>query len=232
MSASLESIWMPVGKKPSTLWQGECMSFNECFLALYDYFKEHECYAFSTMGYNYTDAMSVNFGHLKVLRIGRWLAYYGLLQYDEARVYNEKEKKKQLVHSFKATKKGYGVYQNGTIITIAREEPLQVDVGVGLAYAKFSEVEKWINQQYEANKVAQWRQAKWTSDFHRLYFSLCLTKKREEVISILRKWLGDQLASIPRRRRVAVAKEMAKVDALMETQSKLGERLTDWCNKQ
>lgn len=193
MSANAELVWLPVGKPPKPLWQGEANDLNSFFLTLYKYFEQHEQYSYVYGKYDWQDPIQREFGNLKLSRSVKWLTYYGLLQHVEAKVYSEQDQKKQTIHFLKPTPRGLQTVQHSQLFDIGGKM-----IGLGEAYGCFNDVHKWLIQQFEANKVAMWRQEKWLPEFNRLYYEN-LDKTKDEFMNILKKWLGEHLATCPKR---------------------------------
>lgn len=193
MSASAELIWLPVGKPPKELYQGEANSFNDFFLTLYKHFEQHEQYSYVYGKYDWQDPIQRDFGLVKLSRAMKWLMYYGLLQHDEVKVFSEQEAKKQTVHYLKPTPRGFQIVQQGQLFDVGGKM-----IGLGQAYPVFSEVRKWLDEQFTANKVAMWRQEKWSYEFNKLYYEN-LDKTKDEFMMVLKRWLAEHLATCPRR---------------------------------
>lgn len=138
---------------------------------------------------------------MQLARIAKWLAHFGLIQhYTEHIAHTDPhdENKKVLMHTVKPTQKGFEALEKGEVFDIGQSHSDPHKVGVGKAYSSFIKSHKWLNDTYLANKVAQWRQAKWWGDFNRLYYDN-LDKTADEMQQILSKWLLERLASIPNR---------------------------------
>jgi hypothetical protein len=222
--SELLSIWKPIGKAPSGLWQGEANNFNAAFISLYHHFETNAQYSFVYQDeYNYNENISRNFGSMSLMRISKWLAYYGLVLHEQAR--NEKKK---IMHILKSTQKGWDILEKGAVLTFDKAFPVY-HIGVGKPYPVYSEIEKMLENLYLENKVAQWRQAKWNGDFHRLYNNN-LDKQTSEMKKIITGWFGGSLASIPRRGKPR-AKDAAKIIAMQFADGNGNLRfkpLTDW----
>ena len=214
MSVSLTEIWKPVGKAPSGLWAGETSNANDVFMTFYRYFETHSEYTFEYLGSNYNDEILRSFSSMQLARIAKWLAHFGLvLHYAEhvTHVDPHDENKKVLMHTIKPTPKGYQVIENGEIFDIGQSHSDSHKTGVGKAYPSCVKSRKWLNDAYLSNKVAQWRQEKWWSDFNRLYYDN-LEKTAEEMQRILSKWLMEKLSTIPARHHKTI-KTTAQFDS-------------------
>lgn len=207
-------IWKPVGKEPSGLWAGEVNGFNDVFCDLAMFLEQHESYCYSFRSWDPSNTAVHSHSTMTVGRIARWLAYYGLLKHStEKRIDkgNAKDEKTTLYHVLEATPKLGQVFEKGEIIKVARSYSDPQTVGIGKPYPSFADTVRWRDDLYDRNKVAQWRRAKWTSDFQSL-FNVNVAKTREEMQRTMMSWIHQKIASIPLRGRKARVQTRAEME--------------------
>lgn len=209
-----ESIWKPIGEKPKPLWKTDCIQFNATFKCLFGYLQTHQHYSYVHNDYDLNDVLIREYG-TTLQRIRRWLEWHGLIIHEEARVFSEKEQKKVMVHYLKATAKGWKAFEEGMIVDCD-----DVKVGIGGNFAEFKEYSKWLDKQYEALKVANWRQEKWLYEFKDLFYTH-LTGSAVEMMKLTERFLREHLATIQSRRKFP-----AKVIAQLQLTST--KQLTEW----
>jgi hypothetical protein len=186
---------LPVGKKPSDLWLGEENLVNDIYLALYDYFKDHESYCFEYLGHDFNDAFQMKFGAMKLTRVGKWLAYFGMLGHEV------EHKDKKLWHTLKPTDEGWKVLESGRALKFEWTHLNKPSyIGVGKPYASYAETETWLNQQYTIYKVSLSRQMKWHGEFVR-DFNYHLEHPKDEMLVDMQRFLAEHLATIKVRGR-------------------------------
>ena len=224
MSQISESIWQPVGKKPSALWTNQYNQLNDVFTSLYEYFQTHQHYGYHSFAYDPEDAMR-SYGTFLVARVAKWLEYHHLLTTEQAKVYSEKEGKKLTLHTLTPTPRGWQAYEQGSLIKVGTSymNEVESEIGVGKPYPSFKEMEKWLDQTCEANKVAKYRHEKWYYEFKRLFMDELGYKLKEDAQKILTQWLMQHLATIPKRKVGNTIKAVGPVEA------NLSNSLTKWC---
>lgn len=205
---SVASIWKPTGKEPSGLWQGEANSFNDVFKGLAEYFEHHETYRYSFRSWDPTDSAIITHSTLTMGRIAKWLEHYGLVTHHTEKCKDKKSEdaKATLFHVLKPALRLRGVFEKGELIKVGRSYTDPQIVGIGKPYPSYADTVKWLEENYEQDKVARWRRAKWWGDFNRLYLEN-LAKTKEEMHKLMMAWLYQQIASIPARERKALARE-------------------------
>jgi hypothetical protein len=182
-------IWLPVGKKPSDLWLGEENLVNDIYLALYGYFKDHESFSFEYLCHDYNDALISRFGAMKLTRVGKWFAYFGLMEHEFV------GKK----HVLKPCAEGWKVLESGRVLKFAWAHLTKPScIGVGKSYASYAETEAWLKVQYGINKVSMSRQGKWHGEFTRDY-NYHLEHKKDEMREDMQRFLSEHLATIKKR---------------------------------
>jgi hypothetical protein len=207
LSASVK-LWKPVGKEPSGLWQGECQEINEIFVDLYRHFEQHESYRFAFKEWDPTQTHS----NMNINRISKWLARYNLIIREECREPNKDDGKQSIVRYLKPTEYGQKVLVEGGEFSISCSYSSPIIVGLGKPYALKREVEEWLDSQYNINKVAKSRRAKWWSEYNSLCYHL-LNKRKEDFMVEMRKWLADKLGSYKRRgNHIATAKAQTQLE--------------------
>ena len=196
-----QSIWRPVGKQPSDLWIGEMNEFNDLFLDLFRYFGDHESYSVEYLqDWKQNDALVSRYGSMKITRMARWFAYFGLVSYEKSHVQKKGEEKQKLLHTFKPTREGFAVFESGRVLEFRWAHLTKASkIGVGKGYPVFKSATEWLDSKYAMYKVAQWRQQKWHSEFVRL-FNDNLGKADDGMDEALKKWMLEKIATLPRRK--------------------------------
>jgi hypothetical protein len=208
------TIWKPVGKEPSTLWKSEMANANGLFLALYKHFETHEryCYVFQP-DWQTSDDICHDYGNMMLTRLGKWFAYFGLVEHTTERTDNGK-----LQHVLKPTSAGRLICDKGGQYTFNSDVS-----GLGKQYPVFKQIEQTISRRYVESNVAYWRQAKWQSEWKTLYNShLC--KNAEEMKRLIMSWLAEKIASI----RLKGSKRRARELEVVLADAGVTKTLSDW----
>jgi hypothetical protein len=114
--ADVLSIWKPVGKEPSALWNSEVNSFNDVFKGLAEYFEQHETYRYSFRSWDPADSLVHSHSTLTMGRIAKWLEHYGLVTHGTEKRKAKADEKPVLFHILKPTLRMREVFEKGELI--------------------------------------------------------------------------------------------------------------------